>query len=1036
MKKKKRVKRFLAFVLTVAVVLGMLPYYSSVSNAEEPETAAFNETVMLSDTFDAGTSWNTTKGNWRLSNEQYAGTRNGTAPLGYNTISARNLYSGENDGRLADVHIAADVCVTSAVNYGDHPQYHFLLARASSASAADGIVFGLKTLKGAAKSSLVVCNYDNSNTPAPLFETKAIYEFNTAYRLELFVVGNLVVAKCDGETIFADTVEGINTEAGYCGIIDRRASSKASTSAVKGGYFDNFSLATITFDGFRVNGSIVADKEGNGVADISILSGGAEVTDMDDATVTVQTTDVGTEAGNLSSGLNQGGYLITLKKELPITSKTAKADTVYVVSDLAEAVTSMADSRWTGNTVTAAPKFSVDGSGKATLVASPTALAALSMLNAGENGEGYGDFYVEYTLTMSKLPTEKNNYFDQFLCMDSYGTTDKNAWDAALFFDTRASQAPKKTFWARLRTMPNTEESFTKNYSDTFADPDIGEGLPMKVGMLVYDSTVTLIINGEEAVSYTGTTEYRGWFGIWLGNTTATAMIENFIYVPLGEKKLQDIEFLYPGTVTPGKAVEVSAIPVYNWPYGKGEAITEGIVVSGLDTSTVGEKTFTASYNGIEKRLSLVVSNTMFEENFDGTLLDLTENGWGDVNNTTAALSDKQLSLSGMQEALYLTELVGSEAWTDYTVRADVKMVLSDTTANTSFAAIVARSSGKTDGYEWALCLEKSGAAYVRLYDRAAGKILFQADYPVDLDEVYTLKMTVAGDAIKCYVNDEKILETKAVSCSKGTVGVRRNGYMAYYDNMVVTLPEEDTAVEDITKRQIWFTDTFESETAMSERGWSIDGKIMNGRLILGDKQTTAFLTGITGSKDWTDYTAQADVTVTKLDEISPVGTNVAALVVRSSNTSSGYEFGVTISSSTNEGGFRLYNRTTGEILASSTAIKAVRGQTYRLTVVAEGNRIRCLVDGTMIFDVTDASNQAGYVGLRTGGYSGAYDNIVVRKVTDADRKGFFSTSRPKTGDETMPIYILILIMLVAALTAVEVYRCHRFGKKYRKEEN
>lgn len=176
------------------------------------------------------------------------------------------------------------------------------------------------------------------------------------------------------------------------------------------------------------------------------------------------------------------------------------------------------------------------------------------------------------------------------------------------------------------------------------------------------------------------------------------------------------------------------------------------------------------------------------------------------------------------------------------------------------------------------------------------------------------------------------------------------------YDNVIVTLPEEDAPVQDVSKQQVWFTDTFEAETTMAERGWDIDGTIQTGELVLTHKNATAFLTQIPGSANWADYTAQANV-----------------------------------------------------------------------TAVVEGNRIRCFVDGQLVFDVTDNanSNPTGYVGLRTVGYSGAYDNIIVRKITDADRKGVISgtATSPTTGDYAMSMYIPIVLMVSALATTIFVIR-------------
>ena len=164
----KSVKKILAVILVVSMVVGLVPR-AQISNAEETAESTLNETLLFSDTFDEGTEWNIKTpapvGYWRLNNASYTGTRDGVTELGYQTTSARNLYcSKSNDGKLADVHMKADVCVTSAICYGGHPQYQFLVARATTATATDGIAFGFKTVRNATKSSLVVCDYDGSNT--------------------------------------------------------------------------------------------------------------------------------------------------------------------------------------------------------------------------------------------------------------------------------------------------------------------------------------------------------------------------------------------------------------------------------------------------------------------------------------------------------------------------------------------------------------------------------------------------------------------------------------------------------------------------------------------------------------------------------------------------------------------------------------------------------------------------------------------------------------------------------------------------------
>ena len=252
----RRLKRIIAFVLAFSLIIGIIPI-SHVSHAAEAGYH-YDETLLLSDDFETE-NWNTAKYNWRLNSENYAGIRNGTAPLGY-TTGGRNLYrgNGDADNSLTDVHIKADVYVdTSYGGTTSQPQLHFLTVRCDK-EAKGGIVFGFSTQKNNnGKSSLIVGTYAGGDTITPFEsgQTEVIYDIDKTYTLELYVVGNYVVAKCGTETsgietIFEDFVSDIPTN-GYCGVTDRRATSnsKASNGSygvdggyTKGGYFDNFEL--------------------------------------------------------------------------------------------------------------------------------------------------------------------------------------------------------------------------------------------------------------------------------------------------------------------------------------------------------------------------------------------------------------------------------------------------------------------------------------------------------------------------------------------------------------------------------------------------------------------------------------------------------------------------------------------------------------------------------------------------------------------------------------------------------------------------
>jgi len=1328
-----------------------------------------NETVVMTDNFDAGTEWNAGGRNWRVTNAEYAGPRTGVAPLGWNATQSRNLY---NNSQMTDVHLSAKVQVNQAMCYGSKTQYHMLIAR-GGADGSGSIGFGFKTEVGANKMSMIVCQHQRTQNPQSTiyYETSATYSFNQEYALELFVVGNKIIAKCDGAVIYAAEVAGIATK-GYCGMIDMRATDGNTSNPVKAGYFDDFKLSRVVFDSAKVDGAIICNPNGVGVADMMQYSGDIKIGSIEDRQVTVS------GYSNKAPGRYVGPVEVTCDGK---TWTTAIDQVVYVVEDVTKAVTSMNDSHWSqlnsaGNVKNPTWKAgtnngtSIDGTGKVTLGANYNNYLAMNTVT-NKKSAPYSNFYAEYQLTIDKVPgaTESQALFDTRYFTEEHSNTtdgaiaritysnntltasltrsagsyaytntnltrglavgktmkigllvcdgvlsyyvndilvgtmtmgDKEGWfilknnkpamitatvenfiyvpltgvakeiqgcsysypsqilqgstltvsavptykwpyhcskgtptttgvaingldtstcgvkkftatynggyekelevevsgpvKGAIVCDpngvgvadlleftggeckvleeqaitvsgysnkklgryigevevtsngqtwttvpeqeiyvvedvTKAVTSMRDSRWSQLNSAGNVANAtwtlnnnngtsiddngkvtlganynnylaintvtnkksepysnfyaeykltidkvpgapdeqalfdtryFTEEHSNTtdgaiarityangalsasvkraagsypYTSKNFTDGLalgkPMKIGILVCEGVFSFYVNNELVGTMT-MDETEGWF-ILRNNkpTVISAAIEDFIYIPLDgmDKTLLDCEYSYPSRVLKGSELEVMAIPTYNWPYGEGKATAQGVEIKGLDTSTCGKKTFTVTYQGEnEQELQVEVSELLYEERFDGTKADLTDNAWNSANCT---LENGKAVMEVGQNHMYATTVSSYKKWTDYTVSAEVALVKQEGTGNIHTAGIVARTTGANDGYEWALYAENDTTS-IRFYDRKTGDKKF-VNYPIDMGEFYTLKLTVEGDVIRGYVGNEKVLETTATTRSQGSVGIRRSGaYSAIYDNLVVTLPEEDVPVADITTQQIWFTDTFEAETSMSERGWSIDGIIQNGKLNLGGdgSQYRTYLSSIDKSSKWTDYTAQVDVTIgVNQDEKAKSTTNVSALVVRSHSTNSGYEFGVTVESATGTGSFRLYDRTNSKILATSKDIVAERGKTYQLTAVVEGNRIRCFVDGALVIDIVDDANSKGYAGLRTNGYTGTYDNFMVRKVTDADRVGrTLNLLSPGTGDFGISILIPVLGIALSFFAVTYVLRRRR----------
>lgn len=221
----------------------------------------------------------------------------------------------------------------------------------------------------------------------------------------------------------------------------------------------------------------------------------------------------------------------------------------------------------------------------------------------------------------------------------------------------------------------------------------------------------------------------------------------------------------------------------------------------------------------------------------------------------------------------------------------------------------------------------------------------------------------------------------------------------------------------------VWFFDDFDGENTMTDRGWSADGSIHYGALTLNPTQPYVYLTGVAGSAQWSDYVAQATCRVLDADASYTSSVHVASLAVRTTGAANGYEFGIQIPANAQKGNFRLMDRKTGRMLASSKT-PALRNQKYVLKILVEGNRIRCYVDGALCMDVTDtqSSNLTGAVGLRSFG-AGEYDDVMVRAITQADhaesgdgrgdQNGDGTLSSPPMGDKTLQRLFVTLAVIV-----------------------
>ena len=238
-------------------------------------------------------------------------------------------------------------------------------------------------------------------------------------------------------------------------------------------------------------------------------------------------------------------------------------------------------------------------------------------------------------------------------------------------------------------------------------------------------------------------------------------------------------------------------------------------------------------------------------------------------------------------------------------------------------------------------------------------------------------------------------------------------------------MPESDAVIHvDLKKTSktnsesgLWFSDKFDKESLMVERGWSDDSLIKNGRLVLdSDVIPQTYLTGINGSSKWSDYVLESYIS---LDSVKVTGNNgVASISIRSNGPNDGYEFGEIIERGKSKGYFRLYDRTHSTLLAKTAPGTAVLGKTYRLTVIAKGNNITCYVNDEKTFDINGTDVNEGTIGLRAIGSASSFDNVSVRTIDSywLLKKEEANSRSPLTGDVNSKCVVFIILNIITFL--------------------
>lgn len=417
-----------------------------------------------------------------------------------------------------------------------------------------------------------------------------------------------------------------------------------------------------------------------------------------------------------------------------------------------------------------------------------------------------------------------------------------------------------------------------------------------------------------------------------------------------------------------------------------------------------------------------------YEDNFVGKQGEPLDPAW-EVSDTKwkPTLSEKGgITTPVNGGGLFLTGHPNAEIWSDYVVEADITFAAAIeqtyNNANGILASIVGRTSVQTKPrYEFSITatnpkgkdefknvkfrLGYRDAKYNSIVDEKSldGLTWF---YRVVPEEKFHLKMVFKGKRIICSIGlyDETgarhdyvlidIVDNNVEHNAAGTAGIYGSACKATYENFVIRavadedIPkEQEDVVPDLKPGEVWFKDDFSDydSSTFADHGWNNEYVQLGGNgdeLKLTQGGWTLYLTDYPGAKYWKDYELSADVRIDQSQGETFFGTGAStsliSIVSRCQSTTTGYEFGITLTPDGKTAIARLYDRGNLKMIKQTASVKIERNVTYHLRMTVVGNRIQCWIGDQQIFDLTDNTYASGFIGLRANGSTAYVDNVKV----------------------------------------------------------
>ena len=429
----------------------------------------------------------------------------------------------------------------------------------------------------------------------------------------------------------------------------------------------------------------------------------------------------------------------------------------------------------------------------------------------------------------------------------------------------------------------------------------------------------------------------------------------------------------------------------------------------------------------------LVKSLVWHQETLDGDLDSFTADGWDENNKRYFSIVDEKLvsnkdTVTSENKEACVSKFWCMQSgttnryeWSNYSFESEITLKSDDVTGATGHANIglvvghKGDSNAPKDGYVFFVNRNRfSGALSYILskYNSEGTKMTELWSVPAEgfsLDTPHQMKIRIDYNRVGCYIDGElvgDIYTDATVQAIQGSIGLFAAGKVCVFDNLCVrntvaepTIEEDNTPV--VEDPNFMYSQLYEIPLKkVVTTGWDPSGrknfKIEDGQLVSIDvnSNTTWLLNQREGATEWSNYTIEADITVT--DQVVSGTTAWAGLFVGSDGVALGYEFSIVAQN----GKYfcTMWDRTAeGHGAGMGSASYGFKlNEAYTLKVALKDNTINCYIDDELMISTTvdGKSLIQGTVGIRQFGNVCKYDNIYVYPTIEDDSNALLDDVR------------------------------------------